>query len=524
MKAREKSLLVTILWLMFSGICFGYPEPYGPFEKNEKPKLFKIHSCKEVRPKDPNSWYEGQEAMVAYSESGREVHIRYHPKENHVTAALLDINEKVICGPVVILSLCSPMSNVYQADLNGDNKEDFIILTSTMGCGLAAHGCMSTFVLSSYKDYKITPVYSMSPGPEDFVTLDDDGKCCFVHTSFVYGEKGRDGKVHNYWVYNLLRFWGNKVILDNSVDGRFPKWIWYTFKPNNKATTQLNEEQKKRLWEEQKERYFSAIKVNSVNPDAGIVEQEISGKGCLKDEVIWGDYVLRTYRGEYEGLIEIDFRGRVAYQQKGHAFYISGKELLKKEQVVPMGLDLTGDGKQNFLFYEWSGGAHCCFNATILTTEIPIKQVAIIEGRHTVPVFEDLDDDGLYEVIVRDWTYDYWPQSFAGSPAPEVILVYNGSEYVPSKLFMFREAPSEKELKEKVTEVKNELTTTYDIYKGLPFQYALNLMYTGHEELGWQFIEQVWPESESKEKEELIESLRGLMEHSSYWQKLKTYK
>jgi len=524
MKAREKSLRVTIFWLVLCGICLGYPETHGPFEEDEKPKLFAIHSCRAVRPKDPNSWYEGKEPMVAYDESGREVHIRYHPKGNYVTAALSDVGGKVICGPVVILNLCSRMSRVYQADLNGDKKEDFIILTSTMGCGLAAHGCMATFLLSSYEDYKITPAYSMSPGPEDFVTLDDDGKCYFVHTSFVYGEKGRDGKVHNYWVYNLLQFEGNKVVLDNSVDERFPKWIWYTFKPNHKATTQLNDEQKRRLWEEQKERHFSAIKANCINPDTGIVEQEIAGKGNLKDEVIWGDYVLRTYRGEYEGLIEIDFRDRGAYQQKGHAFYISGKGLLGKEQVIPMGLDLTGDGKQNFVFYEWSGGAHCCFNATILTTEMPIQQVAIIEGRHTKPVFEDLDDDGLYEVTVRDWTYDYWPRSFAESPAPEVILVYNGREYVPSKQFMFRDAPSEKELREKVTVVKNKLTTNYDIHKALPFDYALDIMYAGHEELGWHFIDEVWPESESKEKEELIESLRNLMEHSSYWQKLKTYK
>ena len=69
MKVREKSLLVTILWLMFWGICFGYPEPYGPFEENEKPKLFSIHACKEVRPKDPNSWYKGKEAMVAYAQA-----------------------------------------------------------------------------------------------------------------------------------------------------------------------------------------------------------------------------------------------------------------------------------------------------------------------------------------------------------------------------------------------------------------------------------------------------------------------
>jgi hypothetical protein len=289
MKVEEKSLRVAVLWLILSGICLGYPETYGPFKENEKPKLFPIHNCREVWPKDPNSWYNGEEPMVAYGESGQEVYIRYHPKKNYMTATLSDSNGKVICGPVVIYDFYSRLIDAYNADLNGDKKEDFIVWAPTMGCGLAAHNCRLIFVLSNDNNYRITSMYTMSPDVKSFVGFNDNGQCSFIHTGFIYGEKGRDGKKHNYWVYNLLQFQEGEVVLDNSIDERFPKWIWYTFKPNHKATTQLNDEQKRRLWEDKQGWYFSAIKANCGNPDTGIVGREIAGKGRIKDEVVCGD-------------------------------------------------------------------------------------------------------------------------------------------------------------------------------------------------------------------------------------------
>jgi len=38
------------------------------------------------------------------------------------------------------------------------------------------------------------------------VDLFKDGRCLFIQTSFIfgYGERGRDGREHNYWVYSIV--------------------------------------------------------------------------------------------------------------------------------------------------------------------------------------------------------------------------------------------------------------------------------------------------------------------------------
>jgi hypothetical protein len=103
-------------------------------------------------------------------------------------------------------------------------------------------------LLSNGDTYSITETTSMGSGNEEFVDLNKDGRPEFIHTSFVGGEKGKDGKRHNYWVYNLLRFKGTEILSANDLDRRFPCWIYYKFKPNHQNTDQLTAEQRMRCW------------------------------------------------------------------------------------------------------------------------------------------------------------------------------------------------------------------------------------------------------------------------------------
>ena len=90
-------------------------------------------------------------------------------------------------------------------------------------------------------------IESRSAGPEDVIRLARAGRCYIVQTTFIHGEKGRDGRAHNYWVYHLLEVDGNQVRISRR-SRLFPKWVWYTHKENHKETTQLTAEQKRRLW------------------------------------------------------------------------------------------------------------------------------------------------------------------------------------------------------------------------------------------------------------------------------------
>ncbi len=199
----RKFLIVSVSFLLVALSCtytWSYSHNHGPFKESEKPNIFPINKC-------------------------------------HITKR-------------------ENTDLIYFADLNGDGKEDFIIPVWLGGCGIASGYFNVTFVLSSKMSYKTTVVQTLFPGPEDFIDVNGDGKCEFIQTSFVHGEKGKDGKTHNYWVYNLLEINGDELSITTDMDKQFPKWVWHSSKPNQKATTQLSNEQKQRLWKKQSDRVF----------------------------------------------------------------------------------------------------------------------------------------------------------------------------------------------------------------------------------------------------------------------------
>ena len=138
----------------------------------------------------------------------------------------------------------------YVGDLNRDGTMDYVLEVWSGGNGTAAEVCDLAFVLSSGREFHLTTVNSMSPSIDDFIDLNEDGRCQFLHTAFVYGYpiRGKDGQVHNYWVYNILEVAGGSLRLVNSIRPGFPKWILFTFKGNHEETNQLTQEEKDQLW------------------------------------------------------------------------------------------------------------------------------------------------------------------------------------------------------------------------------------------------------------------------------------
>jgi len=54
------------------------------------------------------------------------------------------------------------------------------------------------------------------------------------------------------------------------------------------------------------------------------------------------------------------------------------------------------------------------------------------------------------------------------------------------------------------------------------FSYALDLMYSGHEDLGWQFIEQAWSSRYPLDDQMLID-MRERLEKSPYWGEVQAF-
>ena len=101
-----------------------------------------------------------------------------------------------------------------------------------------------------------------APGAGDFLALTDSGRCVIVKASFASNESPAESTRHSYWVYNLLAVRNDELIAANDLDVPFPKWIWYTARPNHKAAA-LSAAEKKRIWGLQREPM-----VREASPDA----------------------------------------------------------------------------------------------------------------------------------------------------------------------------------------------------------------------------------------------------------------
>jgi hypothetical protein len=102
---------------------------------------------------------------------------------------------------------------------------------------------------------------------------------------------------------------------------------------------------------------------------------------------------------------------------------------------VPAGAirDLTGDGVPEVVVSSYSGGMHCCTTHWIVTLAAdgprPVARLDAADGQAEIA---DLDRDGTPEIVVADWSFAYWNTSFAESPAPRVVLRWDGARFAPT--------------------------------------------------------------------------------------------
>jgi hypothetical protein len=129
---------------------------------------------------------------------------------------------------------------------------DYVFVSGGLGCGIMGCDQIVVFILSTKGSYKAVPLNCWEANPlTDLVDLNGDGRCEFIHTTFIDGTRGKDGRYHNYWVHNLLRFEGTRGVSANKLDHRFPRWVLYKYKPNHADTDQITKRQRVNLWRKQ---------------------------------------------------------------------------------------------------------------------------------------------------------------------------------------------------------------------------------------------------------------------------------
>ncbi|MCA9311343.1 MAG: hypothetical protein KDA21_09070, partial [Phycisphaerales bacterium] len=170
-------------------------------------------------------------------------------------------------------------------------------------------------------------------------------------------------------------------------------------------------------------------------------------------------------------------------------------------------MDVTGNGMLNLVIESDTGGSGCCGTQYIYEYDPAVPSlvpIAVLQGRGR---WRDVDGDALPEFVVGDDSFSYRWTSGAESPYPLVILRWRDDHYEAAIDLMRAPAPTRGQIEEWLVAAPTDGI-------GLTIQRALAMVYTGHADLGWDFLGRanasIWNQPE------LVNSVRAALEDSPW--------
>lgn len=242
--------------------------------------------------------------------------------------------------------------------------------------------------------------------------------------------------------------------------------------------------------------------------------------GTLQEELSSGDYVARTYREQTgDGSFEILWKGVRVHAAHGYCFRIAkgcGED--KTNSLTSIGSDITGDGKPNLVVFEWTGGAHCCYLFHVFEIGKRFRYIQTINAENSdLADFKNVDDDPALEFPTVDWTFAYWKTGFASSPAPAVILKYNGQRYEMACDLMRKAGLPNDELGRMATQIRENPAWKQGYPPEELWGKMLDLIYAGNMDQSWTLAELSWPAG-IKGKEQFLKDFRSKLTESPFWE------
>lgn len=179
---------------------------------------------------------------------------------------------------------------------------------------------------------------------------------------------------------------------------------------------------------------------------------------------------------------------------------LEAKTLSAKKQVnlIRKTADKTGDGIPDVMIEYYSGGAHCCYSTYFFNLGDSLDLIELLHTDNTSLGVMGLNPNGGLRFGTSENAFAYWNISYAGSPMLGVILEFQKGELRPNFELMKRPAPSFAKLKSTARVATRKISNVPYTEVGMDFEEAfwsemLNLIYSGHEDLAWQYFELVWP-------------------------------
>jgi hypothetical protein len=257
-------------------------------------------------------------------------------------------------------------------------------------------------------------------------------------------------------------------------------------------------------------------------------------QGHLTEVARVGQFVFRSYynNNNYESCLQVIQSEKIIFT---HAIISSGGHTLGQRgnnklgvPTIANGTDITRRGRPNMIVSFHEGGAHCCTNDFVFELEPDFRLLATLNAQDTeMSYFADLDHNQHYYYLAEDWTFAGWLGSYVGSPFHSVILHYindkNGGGFHLAIDKMKAPAPTSKEWQKALVDVRRVLLrrqsdVPYEIQSYL-WQKVLDLIYTGHSDLAWKFLDEVGPEAQLGDNPKL-EYFCSVLKSSPYWSDL----
>lgn len=245
----------------------------------------------------------------------------------------------------------------------------------------------------------------------------------------------------------------------------------------------------------------------------------------LMGAVTVGKFIFRTYSVDDGVCLRVTSGGKLVYSNiLGGAQNVFLGQTGDADSDAPMirnGTDITGLGRPDMIVSTFSGGAHCCTVHYVFEMEPQFRLLATLDDADDDLAHFERQKDGHYYYITADWTFGYWPTCFACSPSEEVTLRFvndaTGGAYYLALDRMQKPAPATAEWNKELAAARkvvnagdpNSIGTTM-------WQTVLDLLYTGHSDLAWKFVDALGPKAQQKPLPTLADFC-GLLKHSPYW-------
>jgi len=241
--------------------------------------------------------------------------------------------------------------------------------------------------------------------------------------------------------------------------------------------------------------------------------QAACARANLTQSAIIDGFTFASYSSERTGeaCFQVIRQGIVIFRRTNDndGYYLIGQHPNRDPDLqwnvpnIPDGTDIVGLGDPDMVVYSYTGGAHCCLMTWVFQLQPAFRLLATLDAEDSWPAYFAAPNlDGHYYYFDDDWTFAYWPSSFAGSPVAPVILQFvpdgkGGGAYHLALGRMRKPPPTLAVWKKSLRKARATFLPSngpWPLFIGATlWTTEMRLIYSGHSELAWKFLNQAWP-------------------------------